>query len=744
MKQQNARGQWGGGFPQAGLRRVGQLERTGQASWLDADGTVLEIAAYPAAQGRSVLRLRLGHTQGADYGLLPGLGEAQALEVGESENGWQIAVNDIVLGLERDPARITLSYRGRVRLCSIVDEHFRGWSRLPAFAQGALRQLAAFELGPEEAVYGLGEKFGAVNRRGQLIIGRNEDALGVNAERSYKNIPFAWSPQGWGLLVHTPAPVVHGVGFAPWSQRAYVLEAEDDALDLFFFAADEPAAILADYVALTGYPADVPRWSLGTWVSRAYYRTPQEALEVAQEWRRRGLPGDVLTLDGRACWEVATRFSFIWDETRFPDPARSLAELRATGFHLCVWEYPLVSVDGPLFADFAARGWLLRDASGNAYRYEWISPDPEEKSPFGAVLTPLPVSGIVDLTHPEAYAWWRDRHAELFAIGVDVLKADFGEQVPDDAFAHNGDSGQRLHNVYALLYHRCVYEATQLGRPGEALIWARDGFIGSQRYPIQWGGDPQSDWGGLAASVRSMLGYGLSGVPYYSSDVGGFYGSRQPDAELYLRWLAHGVFSSHLRLHGIGAREPWLIEPSALVPDVCAVAAEWLRLRYRLLPYLQAVIREATRTGLPVARAMALAFPQDRVAQEFELQYLFGPTLLVRPVVEQGARASIWLPQGEEWFDVWTGQHYTGGQLIEVLSGLDRIPLFGRAGHALALGPAATSIDALSDDALPEEVWCFGDRITTVLGLPDGLALHDLPAQVLRRHFHAGRGDHAD
>lgn len=744
MIKQSARGQWGGGFPQAGLKRVGQLVRSGSTGWTAANGARLEIGAYPVAQGRSVLRLRIGHTQGADYGLLPGLAEPTTLAVTETESGWQISANDIDLHLGRDSAAIVLSYRGRVRLRSILDEHFRGRSRLPAFAQGVERQVTSFELGPEEAVYGLGEKFGAVNRRGQLIVGRNEDALGVNAERSYKNIPFVWSPQGWGMLVHTPAPVVHGVGFPPWSQRAYIVEAEDDALDLFFFAADTPAEILRDYCTLTGFPADVPRWSLGTWVSRAYYQTPAEALEVAHEWRRRGLPGDVLTLDGRACWDVATRFSFIWDKTRFPDPVKTLGELRKTGFRLCVWEYPLVSVDGPLFADFAARGWLLREATGNPYRYEWVSKDAAEDSPFGAVLTPLPVSGIVDLTHPEAYAWWRDRHAELFAMGVDVLKADFGEQVPDDAFAHNGDSGRRLHNVYALLYHRCVYEATQSGRPGEAMIWARDGFIGSQCYPIQWGGDPQSDWGGLAASVRGMLGYGLSGVPYYSSDVGGFYGSRQPDAELYLRWLAHGVFSSHLRLHGIGAREPWLIEPSAAVPDVCTVAANWLRLRYRLLPYLQGVIREATHSGLPVARAMPLAFPEDRLARSFELQYLFGSALLVRPVVEQGGHASVWLPAGEGWFDVWSGCRYEGGQLVEIDAAIDRIPLFGREGYVLPLGPEVITSDALEGAALPEEVWVFGEPTAEVIGLAEGSRLEDLTQAVKWHHFSATGASRAD
>ncbi|WP_374402898.1 alpha-xylosidase [Niveibacterium sp.] len=694
-----------------------------------ADGEVpIALTAHRLANAGTVFRLRFGTATRPDYGLLPGLTAVEPLPLATTGDAWTLAAGDVSLTLHRAPLRITVARRGEALLSSIfdvlLDEHLLGWARLPALAAGKDRWLASFELGADEPVYGLGEKFGALNRRGQLIVGRNEDALGVNAEQSYKNVPFAWSPRGWGLLVHTPAPVTHGVGYAPWSHRGYVVDVPDETLDLFFFVADTPAEILRDYAALTGAAASVPLWSLGTWVSRAYYRTPEEALDVAREWRRRELPGDVLTLDGRACWEVAKRFSFQWDETRFPDPAAALGALKAEGFRLCVWEYPLLSVQGPLFNDFAARGWLLKDQSGKAYEYHWPGTElvgplaaRRGKSPFGPVLTPLPTSGILDFTQPEAYAWWRDAHKALFDIGVDTLKVDFGEQVPDDAVASNGDSGQRLHNVYALLYQRCVFEASEKFRPGDAVLWGRPGFIGSQRYPVQWGGDPQSDWGGLAGSVRGMLSYGLSGVPYYSSDIGGFYGA-QPTAELYLRWVAQGVFSSHCRFHGIGPREPWY-----LGEEVSALTRQWLQFRYRLIPYIAGAVEESIATGLPVARAMALAFPDDTVARHFDLQYLFGPALLVRPLVEAGGRAEVWLPKGSRWFDLWSDAEYEGGQLIEVEAGLDRIPAFGREGHVLPLGPALQRTDEI-DRAQPlDELWLFGKPAVAPRVLGDGVSL---------------------
>ncbi len=224
-----------------------------------------------------------------------------------------------------------------------------------------------------------------------------------------------------------------------------------------------------------------------------------------------------------------------------------------------------------------------------------------------SVLTPLPESGIVDFTNPDAYAWWRDAHQPLFEDGVDVIKSDFGEQVPDDAVAFNGDDGGRLHNVYPLLYNRCVFEATARFQPpadGPPIVWSRSAWAGSQRYPLGWGGDPQSDWEGLAASIRGGLSWGMSGNPYHSSDIGGFYGSSQPSAELFVRWLQAAVFCSHMRLHGIGEREPW-----AFGAEAEGVVRKWLAMRYRLIPYLEQLIAQAIATGMPVMRAMPLAFP---------------------------------------------------------------------------------------------------------------------------------------
>ena len=417
-------------------------------------------------------------------------------------------------------------------LGSITDQHFRGWTRLPAF--GRLRQggrwTAAFALASGEPVYGLGEKFGPLDKRGQLIHSQVEDALGVNTGLAYKNTPFAWSTGtgrgAWGVFVNTPGYVAHGVGYPDWSHRSYATVVDDEALDLFLFAADTPAALLDAYTQLTGRAPDLPLWSLGLWVSRAYYKTPEEAIEVAATLRERRIPCDVITLDGRAAWKVETRFNFQWDPDRFADARSSLAALKAHHLRVCVWEYPYVSVHDPLFAELAGRGFLLKNAAGDPLVFGWDTTP--GTSPFGNVLTPLPPSGILDFTNPAAFAWWRDAHQTLFADGVDVIKSDFGEQVPDDAVAFNGDRGSRLHNVYPLLYNQCVYEATaKFQQRGDAppMVWSRAAWSSQQRFPMGWGGDPQSDFEGLAASIRGGLSWGMSGNPYHSSDIGGFYGA---------------------------------------------------------------------------------------------------------------------------------------------------------------------------------------------------------------------------
>ncbi len=647
------------------------------------------IGRLRVASRDGVTRLTLGETTLPDYGFVDAGGFLPA----EAELG-------------ADPVTLALrDSEGRLVLGPPTDEHFRGWTRLPAFGRGADGfWSAAFALQSGLPVYGLGEQFGPLDKRGQLVRCHVDDALGVNTALTYKPCPFAWgfTPDGtcWGILVNTPMDVWFGCGHPAWSHRTLAIVCADEALDLFLFAAPDPAALLRQYHALTGAPAAPPLWSFGVWLSKAYYRTADAILEAARTVREKRLPCDVITFDGRAWQDTPTRFHFHFDPSRYPDPKPVIDTLKAQGFRICVWEYPPVAVEGALFPELAEKGFLLTDDTGKPLVFDWDKTP--GSSPFGKVLTPLPASGLPDYTHPGAYADWRDRHAALFALGVDVVKSDFGEQVPEEARAANGDTGARLHNAYPALYNRCVYEATAQFT-GDPVVWGRAGWIGAQRQPVQWGGDPQSDWEGLAASLRGGLSHGMTGVPCHASDIGGFYGSTQPAPELFLRWLGAAVFSSHFRFHGIGPREPWSYGDEAE-----SVARQWLDLRMRLVPYLHAVARDAASTGLPVMRAMALAFPDDRAARGFEEQFCCGPALLVAPILRPGGITELWLPAGG-WYDLWTGERHEGGRLLR-LSGLklDRMPVFGREGHLLPLGRAVQHTGEIDAAHPVDEVVAFG------------------------------------
>ena len=652
----------------------------------DAKALVMQTEAGPVHISLHSFgaRLRFGQRQFGDYDMLMEEPEALPISVASTANTTVITGGGYSLEMHHNPFSFAL-FQGSKRIQhSPSDGHFARQFRLPPVAKVDQGWFIGLDLDANEPVYGLGEKWGRLDKRGQLLRSFNHDALGVNAEISYKNTPFAWSPNGWGVLAHTPAAVTHAVGHAAWSQRTYGLLVEDTSADLFILAADSPADMIGCYTALTGTAPVPPLWSLGVILSKAYYKDAEELLATARKVRERRMPCDVITLDGRAWQDTQTRFAFEWDPSRYPDPAVVVDELKALNFKICVWEYPLVSVDNPLFEQLSAKGWLLKHRqTGETCRYQW------DTSCFGEVLTPLPESGIVDFTHPEAYQFWCDSHKPLFDLGVDMIKADFGEQIEADMLAFNGDSGDRLHNVYSLLYNRCVYEAAERYSVSGPFLFSRSSWIGCQRYPAQWGGDPQADWGGLAASLRGGLSWGLSGAPFYATDIGGFYGDQRDD-ELYVRWTQAAIFSAHIRLHGIGAREPWSYSAEAE-----EAVNQALTLRYQLLPYIHQVVTDASTTGLPAQRAMVLACPNEKAAWGFEEQFMFGDSILVAPCLQPGGEVEVYLPAtiSTEWQRFPSGDIFAGGCSHKLQLSLNEIAAFVPVDNTIALGPDKQFVD---------------------------------------------------
>src|SRR5438874_1828683 len=417
------------------------------------------------------------------------------------------------------------------------------------------------------------------------------------------------------------------------------------------------------------------------------YRNRAEGQAVVEGMRARDLPLAVIHVDplwlrGRAA-RVLDACDFVWDEEAFPDPRGFVVGLRARGVRLSLWENPYVPRDGDAFAEGQARGFFA------------TTPEGEPAAP-----TVNPDAAVVDFTNPEAAAWWAAQHRALLDLGVACFKTDYGESVPVEARFASGETGASVHNRYPLLYNRTVFEATRAAT-GTGLVFARAATAGSQRYPVHWSGDAQATFGGMAGALRAGLGFACAGGAFWGHDIGGFWGPDAfalPSPRLYVRWAQFGLLSPIARFHGTTPREPWEFGDEAV-----AVVREFSRLRYRLLPYLEACGRAAQASGRPVLRPLLLEFPDDPIAWRTDLQYLLGPLLLVAPLFDDGDERDVYLPVGE-WWDWWDDRVYHGPRMIRVSAPLARAPLFVRGPSVLPLAPAMVHTEASPRDPLLLEV----------------------------------------
>ncbi len=644
------------------------------------------------AADASVLRLTLvpdgpwsPEADGLDDGILvdpqPGRG---ALEVVEEEAAVRISTPELSIRFRRRPFAFEVTDDlGRPLLRSGGDRRqVAGFPFAPALAFGAGHTSVSIELAPGEEISGLGEQFGSVVHNGQAFELVATDALGAGTGQVYKAAPVLHSSAGYTVFVHSPGPLTVSVG-TPYPSLLEV-DNEEDRLDLFVIGGDHPKARLTAYTALTGRMPVPPRWAFGVWMSRCRYRSRAELEEVAAELRSRQVPCDVLHIDPDWLERDLLNCDFVWSETKYPDPKTMLAELGAQGFHVSLWELPYLDTASPLCAEAEAAGYLVKGRDGRpAQVARTFSRDGRPRV-------------LVDFSNPEARRFWKQLNHTLLDLGVAVLKCDFGEGLPDDAVMADGRPGRAWRNLYPFWYSRTVAEAVaeHTGRP--PLVWSRSGWAGSQRYPAQWGGDPETSVAGLAAELRAGMSWALSAPGLWAHDVGGFYGEG-PSPELYVRWAQVGCLSPLTRFHGLRPREPW-----AFGEEAFAIVQRFIQLRYRLLPYLVSAAGEASRFGWPVLRPLALEFPDEPALRHVEHEYLLGPDLLVVAVLDDGAGPApveIVLPSGP-WADFWTGEVHAGPARFTRDVPLDRLPLFVRAGAIVPMGP-----DGQHTGEIPEDEW---------------------------------------
>jgi alpha-D-xyloside xylohydrolase len=553
------------------------------------------------------------------------------------------------------------------------------------------------DLGVGHCVYGLGERFGPLVRNGQAVDIWNADG-GTASEQAYKNVPFYLTNAGYGVFVNHPGLVSFEVASEAVARVQFSVEAQ--SLQYFVIYGPEPKDILRKYTALTGRPARLPAWSFGLWLTTSFTTSYDEdtVTSFVDGMAERELPLHVFHFD--SFWMREFNWcDFEWDPRVFPDPRGMLARLKERGLRICVWINPYIAQRSPLFAEGKARGYLLRRPNGDVWQWDKWQPG----------------MAVVDFTNPEAREWYAGKLDSLLDMGVDCFKSDFGERIPVDVQYSDGSDPERMHNYYTFLYNQTVFELLRKRRgEGEAVLFARSATAGSQQFPVHWGGDCESTFDAMSASLRGGLSLGMSGFGYWSHDIGGFEGT--PDPALFKRWIAFGLLSSHSRLHGNASyRVPWLVDEEAV-----AVLRTFTRLKGRLMPYLAGAAAQAHTEGIPVMRAMVLEFPGDPACTHLERQYMLGGDLLVAPVFAAD-EVSYYVPAGT-WTNFLTGQRVTGPGWQREQHSFLSVPLLARPGAVIPVGAVADRPDYGYADGVTLHVYELpdGGRVRTVIPGPSG------------------------
>ena len=523
-----------------------------------------------------------------------------------------------------------------------------------------------FSLAPGERIYGCGESFTSLNKVGQKVQIFVTDPQGPETDGMYKPVPFFFSNRGYGIFMHTSAPVTCDFGASYiGADRLFMA---DEQMDFFVFFG-QPKEILNAYTEVTGKSPMLPLWTFGTWMSRITYFSQEEGLDVAKKLRDNKIPSDVIHFD-TGWFGVDWQCDYEFAKDRFADPVGMLKQMRKDGFRVCLWQLPYFTPKNRYYKELVDNGMAITNAAGSL-PYE---------------------DAVLDLSNPNTVKWYQDKITGLLKQGVSVIKCDFGEAAPLNGLYASGKTGLYEHNLYPLRYNKALWEAVDRNAGDETgVIWARSAWAGSQRYPLHWGGDAATNNTGMIGDLRGGLSFGLSGFSFWSHDMGGFVTASPED--IYRRWLPFGFLSSHTRAHGAPPTEPWLISK-----DFTKAFRESAEMKYKLMPYVYAQAKDCSNRGLPMVRALFVEFPADPGAWLIEDEYMYGSQLLVAPLLETGNERTCYLPEGK-WIDYQTDAVYNSGwQTIKA----GKIPciILVRDGSLIPHVPLAQSTDRINWDKM--------------------------------------------
>lgn len=620
----------------------------------------------------------------------------------ELENTGQVKVEEQASCYELFTDKLRIRINKRPFQIQIFDK----WQKLllsdfkdQGFVADSTRKIVYKSLRPDEAFFGLGEKSGPLNRRGNAYKMWNSDkpCYGVNEDPLYKSIPFFMSNYNYGIFFDNTYKTEFKFGTE--SNDYYSFETPDGEMIYYFIYGKDYREMIAQYTQLTGRPILPPQWAFGFSQCRGLYTKEQQALEIAAEFRKRQIPCDVIYQD--IGWTQNLQ-DFEWRKGNYIDPKAMLQNLNKQGFKMIVSQDPVVSQANKKQWEEADKwGYFTKDVRTNkSYDMPW---------PWGGNC------GVVDFTLPEVADWWGELQQKPLNDGVSGFWTDMGEPAwsNEDAsdrlfMKHHLGMHDEIHNVYGLTWDKVVKEQFEKRNPNKRIFqMTRSAYAGLQRYTFGWSGDAGNGgnvldgWKQLANQISVACSAGMGLISFWSCDISGYCGDitdYPAMAELYTRWMQFGVFNPLSRAHheGDNAVEPWMFGEE--VEKNCRAAIE---LKYKLFPYLYTYAREAYDTGMPVMRALLLEYPDDKECYQADEQYLFGKELLLAPVVKKGAVSKkVYLPEGE-WIDFNNGQTlYSGEEWISYKAPLNTIPIFVKKGSIIPMKPVMQYIGEKADAPL--------------------------------------------
>ena len=576
-----------------------------------------------------------------------------------TKKNWSMTYKRLTNSVNENSEIVTKSYG---RDLGLMKTDWKGF----AYDQGDdretyMRQMLSLSVG--ELIYGTGERFTAYVKNGQSIDIWNEDG-GTSTEQAYKNVPFYITNRGYGVFINHPEKVSFEMASDMTTRAEFSVPGGH--LDYFLINGPSMKEVLGSYTDLTGKPSLPAPWTFGLWLSTSFTTNYDEetVMSFIDGMLNRGIPLRTFHFD--CFWMKDFHWTdFIWDSRVFPDPEGMLKRIKAKNLNICVWINSYIAQESYLFDEGMANGYLVKKTNGDVWQWDMWQPG----------------MALVDFTNPAAYKWYQEKLKTLIDMGVDCFKTDFGERIPTEGIRYfDGSDPYKMHNYYTHLFNQCVFEILEKKRGiGEAVLFARSATAGGQKFPVHWGGDCWSDYESMEQSLRGGLSLIMSGFGFWSHDIGGF--EQTSTADVYKRWCAFGLLSTHSRLHGSTSyRVPWVYDEEAV-----DVVRFFTRLKNRLMPYLFKSAVETAKTGIPMMRSMIMEFTSDRICDYLDKQYMLGESLLVAPIFNEDSICEYYLPEGI-WTCLLTGSVKEGGRYYRQEYDYLSLPLMVKENSIIVFG----------------------------------------------------------